>query len=67
MTKGAAAAKRNYSEIQTNLNAFFRTATVQFITGQRNIETGWDQYLSEMKAYNVDRYVEIYKTAAGIQ
>lgn len=54
-----------YAEIQTNLNTYVRMATVQFITGERDIETGWDQYLSELDAYKVDRYVEIYKTATG--
>ena len=55
----------DYAEIQTNLNSFVRMATVQFITGERDIENGWDQYLSELDSYRVDRYIEIYKTAAG--
>ena len=55
----------DYAEIQTNLNSFVRMATVQFITGERDIETGWDQYLSELDSYRVDRYIEIYKAAAG--
>lgn len=55
----------DYAEIQTNLNNFVRMATVQFITGDRDIESGWDQYLSELDSYRVDRYIEIYKTAAG--
>ena len=40
-------------------------ATVQFITGDRDIESGWDQYLSELDSYRVDRYIEIYKAATG--
>lgn len=55
----------DYAEIQTNLNNFVRMATVQFITGDRDIESGWDQYLSELDSYRVDRYIEIYKMAAG--
>ncbi len=55
-----------YAEIKTNLNSFVRMATVQFITGERDIETGWDQYLSELDSYKVDRYIEIYKAAAGM-
>ena len=55
-----------YSEIQANLNSFFRMATVQFIIGDRDIETGWEQYLSEAQAYSIDRYVEIYKIATGM-
>ena len=47
----------DYAEIQTNLNSFVRMATVQFITGERDIENGWDQYLSELDSYRVDRYI----------
>ena len=55
----------DYAEIQTNLINFVRMATVQFITGDRDIESGWDQYLSELDSYRVDRYIEIYKAATG--
>ena len=54
-----------FAEIQTNLNSFVRKTIVQFITGERDIENGWDEYLSELDSYRVDRYVEIYKTAIG--
>ena len=54
-----------YAEIQTNLNSFVRKTIVQFITGERDIENGWDEYLSELDSYRVDRYVERYKTAIG--
>ena len=27
--------------------------------------SGWDQYLSELDSYRVDRYIEIYKAATG--
>jgi putative aldouronate transport system substrate-binding protein len=54
-----------YAEIQTNLNSFVRKTIVQFITGERDIENGWEEYLSELDSYRVDRYVEIYKTAIG--
>lgn len=54
-----------YAEIQTNLNSFVRKTIVQFITGERDIENGWDEYLSELDSYRVDRYIEIYKTAIG--
>lgn len=53
-----------YAEIQANLNTFVRSATVQFITGERDIETGWDQYKSELDGYKVNRYIEIYKASA---
>lgn len=54
-----------FAEIQTNLNSFIKKATVQFINGERDIETGWEEYLSELDSYRMDRYVEIYKAAIG--
>lgn len=54
-----------FAEIQTNLNSFIKKATVQFINGERDIETGWEEYLSELDSYRKDRYIEIYKTAIG--
>lgn len=52
-----------YNEIKTNLNDFVRKTCVQFIMGERNIETGWDAYLAELQRFNVDRYVSIYQDA----
>lgn len=52
-----------FAEIQANLNSFIRMSTVQFITGERDIEKGWDQYLSDLQSYKADRYVEIYKAS----
>lgn len=43
-----------YAEIQTNLNSFVRKTIVQFITGERDIENGWDEYLSELDSYRVE-------------
>lgn len=53
-----------YAEIQSNLNNFVRMTTVQFITGERDVESGWDQYLDDLSAYKVDRYIEIYKASS---
>ena len=52
-----------FNEIKTNLNDFVRKTCVQFIIGERDIEGGWDAYLSELKNFKVDRYVEIYGNA----
>lgn len=52
-----------FNEIKTNLKDFVRKTCVQFIIGERDIETGWDAYLSELQSFGVDRYVEIYTNA----
>lgn len=57
-----------YADIQTNLNSYIRSATAQFIMGDRdpNDDAAWETYLSELDGYNIDRYLEIYKTAGRI-
>ena len=40
-----------------------RKTCVQFIIGERDIENGWDAYLSELKNFEMERYVEIYSNA----
>jgi len=52
-----------YNEVQTNLNDFVQKTAVQFILGERNLETDWENYLSELERYGADRYVEIYSEA----
>lgn len=52
-----------FNEIKTNLKDFVRKTCVQFIIGERDIEDGWDAYLSELNNFKVDRYVEIYSAA----
>ncbi len=34
-----------------------------FVTGQQDVNTGWDQYLSELKTNGLDRFLEIYQAA----
>ena len=57
-----------YMDIQTNLNSYIRSATVQFIMGDRdpNDDAAWETYLSELDGYNIDRYLEIYKSVGRI-
>lgn len=52
-----------FNEIKTNLKDFVRKTCVQFIIGERDIENGWDAYLSELKNFEMERYVEIYSNA----
>ena len=57
-----------YVDIQTNLNSYIRSATVQFIMGDRdpNNDADWETYLSELDGYQIDRYLELYKEAGRI-
>lgn len=49
-----------FNEIKTNLKDFVRKATVQFIIGDRDLDTGWDAYKDELRRFGADRYLEIY-------
>lgn len=57
-----------YMDIQTNLNSYIRSATAQFVMGDRdpNDDAAWETYLSELDGYNIDRYLELYKSAGRI-
>lgn len=46
-----------------NLNNFVRMATVQFITGDRHRESGWDQYLVNL--IRIELIILKYKAATG--
>ena len=52
-----------YNEILTNINDYINKATVQFITGELDIDADWDSYLVNLDKYGADRYVEIYSNA----
>ena len=54
-----------FNGIEASINSFIRMATVQFIIGDRDIETEWEQYLDELRAFGIYRYLEIYEIATG--
>jgi putative aldouronate transport system substrate-binding protein len=47
------------AEIQTDLDTYRDESTARFITGDLNINTQWDSYVSELKNIGIDRYIEI--------
>lgn len=49
------------SMIQSSINQYIDEATSKFITGDYNLTTDWDNYLSELKNLNADRWVELYQ------
>lgn len=51
------------STITTVVNSYVSSAQYKFITGEVDIDKGWDNYIKELKASNVDRLVELYQTA----
>ena len=41
--------------LQDNINAW----TLKFITGQKNIDSDWDEYVSSCKNLNVEKIVKL--------
>lgn len=51
------------SLIETDLNSFKETMESKMISGEQDIDAGWDEFVSGMRARSLDRYLEILQTA----
>ncbi len=49
--------------LETNIIDNVEQSSVQFITGERNIEEDWDDYVAGLESLGVDRYIEINQEA----
>lgn len=49
--------------IELPLENYVKQARYEFLTGKKDIDAGWNDYLKELKALNVDRFLEISQTA----
>ena len=47
------------TQLIADINKYFSSAVVQFITGDLSLEDDWDTYLSTMEELNVERYIEV--------
>lgn len=54
---------KELGEIVNSVNTYLTEKTSQFITGVADINTEWDQYMSDIKAMNIDRAIEINQAA----
>ncbi|MCJ8008251.1 extracellular solute-binding protein [Lederbergia wuyishanensis] len=55
------------SLLQININKYINENMVQFITGTKNIDSEWDNYIAGFKKLKVDRYLEIYQKAYDLE
>jgi len=51
------------STITTVINSYVTSAQYKFITGEVDIDKGWDAYIKELKSSNVERLAELYQAA----
>ncbi|MCE5259323.1 MAG: extracellular solute-binding protein [Chloroflexi bacterium] len=49
--------------LSTALTTYVDQMFASFVTGQVDINTGWDQYLSDLKTNGLDKYLQIYQAA----
>ena len=50
------------ARLKTNINTYVEEAIARFITGQLDVETDWENYLAELDAMGLERYLEIVQT-----
>lgn len=51
------------STIEVEVQKYAKEQRVLFITGQKDIEADWDEYVSGLQSLGIDRMVELYNTA----
>ena len=48
---------------QLQMNGYVHQAIAEFVTGTRDIETGWDQYINELNSMGLQRLIEVSQDA----
>lgn len=51
------------ADLVNALDSYVSNMRFEFITGQTDLDTGWDDYIKELKGLNVDRLIEINNAA----
>ena len=49
------------SEATLQIGGYVNQALVQFITGDLDIETQWEEYLTTLEKMNVQQYIDTYQ------
>ena len=52
-----------YSDYWTDINKYIGEETAKFITGQRSIETEWDQFVTDLYALGLQDVLDAYQSA----
>jgi len=51
------------SVLENAIDSYVENMRFKFITGAKNIDSDWDEYIKELKSFNIDRLVEINNDA----
>ncbi len=49
--------------LSTDMNAYIDRYAVEVVTGERDLEESWEEYLKVLKGMGVERLIEIYQEA----
>ena len=52
-----------YAALSTQVNTLVDEMTIQFLTGEANLDTEWDTFQSQLEQIGIGRMVEIYQAA----
>lgn len=55
--------RETYAVIRADVDSYIDQYCAQVVTGQRSLEDSWDEYISTLKAMNVEKMIEIYTAA----
>lgn len=51
---------RTVVDIEVPMDQYISQVTIQFITGEKSLDTDWDTYVSEIEALGLEEYMEVY-------
>ena len=49
--------------LATDINKYSQETICRWISGQGDIDADWDEYISTMKTFDHERFIEIYQQA----
>ena len=52
-----------YNDAFTDINAYITESTAKFITGEEDIETGWEGYIKDLEKMGLQDIVDVYQAA----
>jgi putative aldouronate transport system substrate-binding protein len=52
-----------FGEMTTNINTYVARSVAEFVMGSRDIETGWEGYLADLKNYELEQMLALYQKA----
>ena len=52
-----------YNDAWTDINAYITEETAKFITGDLDIETGWDNFIKELEGMGLQDVIDVYQAA----